>query len=350
MILSAVCWGSWAITQKLAPKWRFELYYLDFSLGTFLGALLICFTAGSFNSVDITFMDSMIGISLRKVGWALAAGFVASLGNAVLVSAVSAAGMSVAFPIALSVTTIIGLGFAYFVNPQINLAMTAAGIVTLVLAVVVNARAYRMMAEIKRGREVVADQAATAPAVTPTGSRSSRVRKSGKSKTASARGVAQSVIAGVILGGFLPLLELSRNGDLGLAPYSAVFFVALGLLLTSLIVVPFMMNFPVEGEPLEFRRFTQGSVGTHLLGVVGGLIWTSGVAFRILAASVPKGQQVGDPITIAATQGAPILAALLGILFFREFFDSGSRVKMQLTILFVLLILALALTSMAPLY
>jgi len=26
MILSMICWGSWANTYKLAGKWRFELY------------------------------------------------------------------------------------------------------------------------------------------------------------------------------------------------------------------------------------------------------------------------------------------------------------------------------------
>jgi glucose uptake protein len=29
-IASMICWGSWANTQKLAGKWRFELFYYDF--------------------------------------------------------------------------------------------------------------------------------------------------------------------------------------------------------------------------------------------------------------------------------------------------------------------------------
>ena len=30
-ILSMICWGSWANMQKLAGKWRFELYYFDYT-------------------------------------------------------------------------------------------------------------------------------------------------------------------------------------------------------------------------------------------------------------------------------------------------------------------------------
>ena len=33
LIISMLSWGSWANTQKLTGKWRFELYYYDFSFG-----------------------------------------------------------------------------------------------------------------------------------------------------------------------------------------------------------------------------------------------------------------------------------------------------------------------------
>jgi glucose uptake protein len=29
MILSMLCWGSWANTQKIDATWRFELFYVD---------------------------------------------------------------------------------------------------------------------------------------------------------------------------------------------------------------------------------------------------------------------------------------------------------------------------------
>src|SRR5262249_61713624 len=39
MIVSLVCLGSWAVTLKVAGKWRFELYCLDFALGAVIAAV-----------------------------------------------------------------------------------------------------------------------------------------------------------------------------------------------------------------------------------------------------------------------------------------------------------------------
>jgi glucose uptake protein len=219
----------------------------------------------------------------------------------------------------------------------------------LLLAVVFNARAYLLMADIRRAQQVAASPTTVAPS--QVSARSSRVRKSGKTKSSSSKGVVLAVIAGFLLGGMMPLMELSREGDLGLSPYAAVVFFAVGLFFTSLLIVPFMMNFPTEGEPLEFKRYTTGTKGQHLLGWIGGVVFVcGGLGARILADSVPKNQGVGPAITVACAQGAALLAALLGVVLFKEFENGGARVRMQLMIMFVLFALALALTSLAPLY
>ena len=46
-VVTMLCWGSWANTQKLATKeWRFELFYWDYAIGVLLFALVLAFTAG----------------------------------------------------------------------------------------------------------------------------------------------------------------------------------------------------------------------------------------------------------------------------------------------------------------
>ena len=41
-VVTMLCWGSWANTQKLAGKgWRFELFYWDYVLGVLVMSLLI---------------------------------------------------------------------------------------------------------------------------------------------------------------------------------------------------------------------------------------------------------------------------------------------------------------------
>jgi glucose uptake protein len=46
-VVTMLCWGSWANTQKLATQeWRFQLFYWDYAIGVFLLALLLAFTLG----------------------------------------------------------------------------------------------------------------------------------------------------------------------------------------------------------------------------------------------------------------------------------------------------------------
>ena len=50
-IITMLCWGSWANTQKLASKeWRFQLFYWDYAIGVLLLALVLAFTLGSTGS------------------------------------------------------------------------------------------------------------------------------------------------------------------------------------------------------------------------------------------------------------------------------------------------------------
>ena len=47
-VITMLCWGSWANTQKLAGKtWRFELFYWDYVLGVMAMALIFAFTQGA---------------------------------------------------------------------------------------------------------------------------------------------------------------------------------------------------------------------------------------------------------------------------------------------------------------
>ena len=40
MIISMLCWGSWANTIKLCPEYRFQLFYWDYVVGLILGTFL----------------------------------------------------------------------------------------------------------------------------------------------------------------------------------------------------------------------------------------------------------------------------------------------------------------------
>src|SRR5260370_20727936 len=59
IVLSMICWGSWANTFKLSGKWRFELFYYDYSLGVLLAALIAAYTFGSMGD-DRSFSANLI--------------------------------------------------------------------------------------------------------------------------------------------------------------------------------------------------------------------------------------------------------------------------------------------------
>jgi glucose uptake protein len=59
-VITMLCWGSWANTQKLASKeWRFELFYWDYAIGVLLFSLVLAFTLGSTGTAGRSFMADM---------------------------------------------------------------------------------------------------------------------------------------------------------------------------------------------------------------------------------------------------------------------------------------------------
>ena len=75
-ILSMLCWGSWANTQKLTGKWRFELFYFDYAFGVLLCAIVAAVVFGSMNSHELTAFDTFALTGKRKLAYAFAGGVV----------------------------------------------------------------------------------------------------------------------------------------------------------------------------------------------------------------------------------------------------------------------------------
>jgi len=149
MILSMVCWGSWANALKLAgPKWRFELFYFDYSFGVLLAAVLAAFTFGSMGE-GFSFEDNMTIAGKTQMAYAFLGGVVFNLANMLLVAAISIAGLAVAFPVGIGLALIVGVVWNYFLNPQGNPLLLAAGVLLVIVAIIVDAVAYDAHAKTK---------------------------------------------------------------------------------------------------------------------------------------------------------------------------------------------------------
>lgn len=338
LILTLFCWGSWANTQRLVFKWRFELFYYDFALGVAACVVIAVFTFGSMNSQELTVSDNMMLAAYRKIAYALAAGVIVNLANMLLVAGISLSGMAVTFPLSFGIALMVTSLTNYIGNPQSSNALLLFGGLTLVLvAIVVDIIAYRSHVS------ALAAASKKGPMLDP------RTRLPVRPPTV-ARGILLSILSGIALGFFLPVVDSSRVGDNGVGPYALAALIGAGMVFSTLLYVPFFINFPVQGDPIQVRDFFKGAKKQHFWGIFGGLVWAIGLLAALVEGSVAPSVQTGPALTTALLQGAPILAALWGLLAWREFKGSTQGVKMLLLGMIVVYIAGLALVSLAPIY
>lgn len=339
LLLSMICWGSWANTQKMTGKWRFELFYFDYAFGVLLTAVIIAFTLGTMGFDGFSFLDDMMNAGKRYSAMGFGAGVIFNLANMLLVAAISVAGLAVAFPVGIGLALIIGVIWNFVIRPQGNPILLFAGCALVVGAILVDAIAYRSL-EIGRLEE-----------------RAKAGKVKSTRKKVSLKGIFLSLASGVLMGSFYPLVVMGKStewggtaGENGLGPYAIGCVFALGVFLSTFIFNLFFMNLPVEGEPLEILDYFKGRPKQHLLGVVGGVIWCAGTIANFVGSSAPENIQVGPAISLALGQGATMVSALWGLLVWKEFAGADSRIKSLLVIMFVLFIAGLGMISVAPLF
>ena len=344
MILSMLCWGSWANTFKLAGKWRFELFYYDYALGVLIAAAVAAYTFGSMGN-DLTFSDNLFVASKRNMAFALAGGAVFNLANMLLVAAISIAGLAVAFPVGIGLALVIGVIWNYILNPQGNKLLLASGVVLVAGAIVVDALAYAAHARARKP-----------PVAPPEPASAQRGRQRAApvaSSSGGAKGIILSLVSGVLMGSFYPLVQIGMNGGVesgGLGPYAVALLFAGGVFLSTFVYNLYFTNLPVEGEPISMLAYFRGNLRQHALGVLGGLIWCTGAIANFVAASAPQSVQIGPAISYAIGQGATMVSALWGLLVWREFAGAAPKVKVLIAIMLVLFVAGLALVSLAPIY
>ncbi len=320
-VLTMICWGSWANTQKLAERsWRFELFYWDFVAGLLLASLLAAFTLGSMGSIGRPFLADLAQASPSSIGWALLGGAVWNLGNLLLVAAIAVAGMAVGFPIGGGIAWVLGivLSFALVVlegrhNPG-NSRLLFAGVAVIALAILLSMRAYGRLA--------------------------SAARKPG------AKGILLSVFAGVLIAFFYSLVVKSidprfvSGGSGNLMPLSAALFFSLGAFLSTFLFNPFFMRHPVEGSAVRLSEYLRGSVTTHATGILGGVIWAAGITASFLAVGA-----AGPAISYALSNAAPVVAIVWGVLVWKEFAQAPHGTGRVLAAMFLCYLAGLALIT-----
>ena len=322
-LVSMLCWGSWANTFKLAGKWRFELFYYDYSFGVLIAAAIYALTFGSAGSDGLSFSADLAHAGARQILFGAIGGVVFNLANILLVAAISLAGLAVAFPVGIGLALVIGVIWNYALKPQGNPTLLFTGAAIVVGAIVIDALAYRALESAK--------------------SAASEHKVSGK-------GIMLSLVSGLLMGSFFPIVEMGKSGPQGLGPYAIGFVFTVGVFLSTFVFNLFFMRFPVEGPPVTMREYFTGTGRQHWLGIFGGIVWATGTIANFVAASAPERVQVGPAISYAIGQGATMVSALWGLIVWKEFAGATGRVRLLVGVMLVFFVAGLALVSIAPLY
>lgn len=330
-ILCMVCWGSWANSYKLVGKWRFELFYGDFTLGAVAAAAVAALTVGTLGFDGFLFTDDLMRASRHSIAYGLAAGGIFNLANMLLLAAMVVTGMSVAFPIVFGLSLIVSVLWNQVVSPRGNSTLLFAGLAVVLVAVVIDVMAYRRLAYAK-ARETV---------------------KSGKAKSTRLKvgwkGIILSVVGGLLMGSFSPLVELGRAGDAGLGPYAMGFVFITGVFFTTFVYDLFFMNLPVQGGPVEILDYFRGTLKQHALGVLGGMIWAVGMISNLVVTSAPE-VRLAPAVGFGLVQGATVVCALWGLLAWKEFREADSQARILMGVMVILFTGGLAVISIAALH
>src|SRR6202030_237379 len=311
MIASAVCWGSWANTFKGVKNYRFELFYWDYALGIFLVSLILAFTMGSTSASDpASFLNNVHSADGSNILYMLIAGAIFNLASLLLVAGIDMAGLAVAFPVAIGIALVVGVVSSYALQPKGNLGLLAAGVACAVVAVILDGKAYGSLAS--AGRAV------------------------------SKKSIVTCIVSGVLMGLWAPFVAHAMTTGNTLGPYSIAVFLTLGALLSCSIWNVYFMKKPLVGEPVNFSGYFRGPASGHMLGLFGGVIWGTGMVFNLVAANF-----TGVAISYAIGQSAPMVAALWGVLAWKEFAGAGSRAKLYLALMFVFYCFAILLVAKA---
>ncbi len=315
-VVTMLCWGSWANTQKLAgSQWPFQLFYWDYSIGVLLFALLFAFTAGSTGATGRAFLADLSQADMHWMVSALVGGIIFNLSNILLVAAIDVAGLAVAFPVGVGLALVLGVITTYLATRSGNVPMLSAGVAAIMLAIVLDALAYRRLAR--------------ASSELPT------------------RGIALSIVAGVLMGGFYSFVAQSMGaidpmtGELTagkLSPYTAIVFFSLGLFVSSFVWNSLAMRKPFRGQPITYDEyFSKGNARLHLVGVLGGVIWNLGMGLSIIAST-----RAGAALSYGLGQGATLIGAIWGVFIWKEFKGAPRGTGRLLAAMFVFYVLGLA--------
>ncbi len=283
-------------------------------------AIVLAFTMGSMGSSGRSFLNDLSQAEMSSLQSAFIGGVIFNLANILIVVAIDIAGMAVAFPVGIGLALVLGVITNYIGSPVGNPYLLFSGVAAVTIAIIVDALAYR--------------------------------RLSASDKKGSSKGLLIAIVGGVLMGFFYRFVAASMSEDFvqlepgKLSPYTAVVVFSIGLLVSNFVWNTIVMLRPFTGDPVKYSDyFTKGNTRLHLIGILGGIIWSIGMSFSIIASGA-----AGFAISYGLGQGATMVAAFWGVFIWKEFKEAPKGTNTLLSFMFFFFILGLILIILSRIY
>jgi glucose uptake protein len=279
--------------------------FFDYAIGLAVTAIALAWYS------DGSALLTELGAASSTTLWeAIAAGVVFNLANLLLVAAIALAGLAVAFPLGIGTALVVGTALTFLVDRKGSPGYIILGVALAVLAIVACATAYK--------------------------------RQAG-GLTVTRKGVVICLVSGILMACWAPLAAASmRGGPGGLSTFGALAVFSVGALVSTIPFNLYFMRRPLSGEPVSLGDYSKGGARWHVLGWIGGAVWTAGTTANLVA-----GHATGYAVSYAIGQSAPLVASLWGIFVWHEFSPVKGAVVRPLVAMYVFYTAAILVLSRA---
>jgi len=268
-------------------------------------AIIFCFSMGSLGSPGMSSLDNLRSISAGPAWRAVGSGSLFNLSNILLVIAIDAAGLALAFPVGVGLALIIGTVTSYYQAPKGSPALLGGGVLLIIVAMILSAMANR------------------------------RAGHQQRQPPKAARGLLYAIAAGCLMGFFYPQLMLSISQNFNtepirtgfLTPYTALLFFGIGVLASNVVLNTIFM----KSQGSTFKQYLAAKPRLHWFGVLGGALWMIALCTNVIASGV-----AGPAVSYALGQGATLVAALWGVFVWKEFRGTSAGTRSIVGLMLIL--------------
>jgi len=348
-LLCLACWGSWSTTLVLAgDTMKFELYYFDFAISFLLTGIVVGLIIGALPGDDVNYINQLFSHGGSCYVWSASAGVMWNMANVLLCKGIGLMGQAIGFPLCVGLGLISGTVVNYVLTPAgTNMGLLIAGCSLALVGVLTVGRLASVkdaeMAEIATSSPPLADEDQT------------------KTESASlTRKMAICLLGGFLLGfNNIGVMYATRGAgnmtateaEVGcqLSPPGNQTFFSIGVFISSAILIPLSVSFPLEGHKATttmreiFSGYKDVRVKDHMLACLGGFLLCCGFFCYNLG-----NPALGPAPTYSIGQSAPVVGILWGTFFFKEFKGTSAKVWGHIPIIVMLFagaIVCLALSS-----